>query len=84
MSKKERLDDGGSVNSTPTKRTSEEIQARIAELKKEISRNDVWIDTGIISKTMEPSSLRNQDILNGKLLELRWLLGDDVQVSDGL
>ena len=72
---------GGSISVC---RTVEEIKARITELEKEISRHDVWIDTGISSKTLEPNSSKKQDILNAKLLELHWFLGDDIKISDGL
>jgi hypothetical protein len=65
-------------------RSPEEIVARIDEIKEEIHRNDIWIDTGIISKCQEPESLQKQTVLTGKLLELKWLLGEEVKITEGL
>lgn len=65
-------------------RSQDDIITRIRELEKEINRNDVWIDTGIISKSQEPTSLRKQNILNGKILELKWMLGEEIEITEGV
>ena len=66
------------------RRTPQEVKKRIEELEGAIKMNDVWIHTGIISQVPEPNSWRKREILEAKLQELRWALGEDNKITDGL
>lgn len=56
------------------KRTPEEIVTRINEIKEEFQWHDVWIHRGD-ALVLEPKSQRAQEILQGKLQVLMWVLG---------
>lgn len=62
------------------KRTTEEIQARIEAVEKEMRRNEVYIHNGF-SRKLAPEALRAREIFLGKLDELHWLLGEDVDIT---
>jgi uncharacterized protein YPO0396 len=65
------------------RRSKEEIDIRIANLNKHIERNNVWIHRGY-DKIPEPTADRLQEIFSAKLNEFKWLLGEDVEVTDGI
>ncbi len=64
-------------------RSPDEVRARVEELTKQIKGHDVWIHTGN-GKVPEPNSRRKRDIFEGKLRELKWALGEDFDVTDGV
>jgi hypothetical protein len=65
------------------RRTPSEVEMRLDELRRQIRGHDVWIHTGS-GRVPEPNSRQKRDILEGKLLELRWALGEDIDVTEGI
>lgn len=64
-------------------RSPDEIKARIEVLERYIEGNDVWIHRGL-DKIPEPESARLQNLFYAKLNELKWLLGEEIEVTDGV
>jgi hypothetical protein len=64
-------------------RTPEEIQERIKELEFRIKGHDVWIHTAHAS-VPEPNAWRKKELYEAKLSEIRWILGEDILVTEGI
>lgn len=62
------------------KRGSAAIEARMRRLEDLIANHDIWVDTGI-GRVPEPESRRRQDLFRIRLSELRWVLGEDVDLG---
>lgn len=56
-------------------RTPEEVEKRMAELRKLRDQNDVWIQTRR-GNIREPNAGRAYRLYQAKLNELRWFLGE--------
>lgn len=65
-------------------RSPDEIKARIKVLERHIEQNDVWIWIGPNERVPAPEHERLQNIFSAKLNELRWLLGEEVEVTQGV
>ena len=64
-------------------RSQVEIEARIQDLKQQIKGNQVFVHHSW-DKTLLPESQKTVDIFNAKLNELKWFLGEKVEVTDGV
>lgn len=64
-------------------RSADEIKTRITDLNTCIEGNDVWIYRGL-DRIPEPRAERLQDMYRAKLNELKWLLGEDLDVTHGV